>query len=65
MVRLVKRVEAAFKLLPPDTPEFDHFTPADWLIRNPAILDGNTPVIETALDNAEKVIRAINGALPR
>ncbi|WP_311274646.1 AAA family ATPase [Methylobacterium sp. WCS2018Hpa-22] len=64
IVRLVKRVEAAFKLLPPDTPEFDHFTPADWLIRNPAVLDEKTPAIEATLDNAEKVIRAINGALP-
>ncbi|MCB4802206.1 energy-coupling factor transporter ATP-binding protein EcfA2 [Methylobacterium brachiatum] len=62
-VRLVKRVEAAFKLLPADTPEFDHFTPADWLIRNPAVLDERIPAIETTLDNAEKIIRAINGAL--
>ena len=65
VVRLVKRVEAAFRLLPPDTPEFDHFTPADWLIRNPAVLDAKTPSVEATLESAEKVIRAINGALQK
>ncbi len=60
VTRLVKRVEAAFKLLPPNTPDFDHFTPADWLIRNPGVLDGNDPGIEATLGRAELVIRAIN-----
>ena len=30
--RLIKRVETAFRLMPPNIPEFDHFAPADWLI---------------------------------
>jgi hypothetical protein len=58
--RLLKRTEAAFRLLPPDAPEFDHFMPADWLIRNPAVLDGKDPGVEATLDNAEKIIRAVN-----
>jgi hypothetical protein len=58
--RLVKRAEAACKLLPPEVPEFDHFTPADWLIRNPTVLDTKDPEVEQTLDNAEKVIAAIN-----
>jgi energy-coupling factor transporter ATP-binding protein EcfA2 len=58
--RLIKRVEAAFKLLPLNTPAFDRFTPAEWLMRNPDALDGNGPRVEWTLDNAERVIRAIN-----
>lgn len=58
--RLVKRVEVAFKLLPPDAPEFDHFTPADWLVRNPAILDAKDPEVEKTLDKAEAVVKAVN-----
>jgi hypothetical protein len=29
--RLVKKAEAYFRVLPPSTAEFDHFTPANWL----------------------------------
>lgn len=58
--RLVKRVEAAFRLLPPEVAEFDHFTPADWLVRNPGILDAKDATVERTLDNAEAVIKAIN-----
>ena len=61
--RLVKRVEAVFKLFPASTPEFDHFSPADWLIRNPILLDGDGPGVAATLDNAEKVIKAVNGTL--
>lgn len=63
--RLVKRMETVFRILPASTPEFDHFSPADWLIRNPSFLDGNGPGVVTTLDNGEKVIEAINAALPR
>lgn len=58
--RLVKRVEAAFRLLPADVPEFDHFTPADWLIRNPTALDGDDAEVMATLDNVEKVFVAID-----
>lgn len=61
--RLVKRMETLFRVLPPSTPEFDHFSPADWLIRNPGFLDGDGPGVAATLDNAEKVIKAINAAL--
>jgi hypothetical protein len=63
--RLVKRVEAAHRLLPPSVPEFDHFTPADQLIRNPMVLDGDGPAILKTLERAEKVILAINSKLPQ
>lgn len=32
--RVVKRAEAAFRTLPADIAEFDHFTPSSWLIYN-------------------------------
>jgi energy-coupling factor transporter ATP-binding protein EcfA2 len=58
--RLAKRVEAAFKLLPASTFEFDRFATAEWLLRNPEALDGNGPRIESTLENAERVFRAVN-----
>ncbi|MQV97188.1 hypothetical protein GHK46_07100 [Sinorhizobium medicae] len=43
--RLVKQAEAAFAVMPVDVPEFDHFTPAAWLIRNPKVLDAKTGAV--------------------
>ena len=37
--RVVKRVEALFRLMPDTVPNFDHFTPASWLIRNLRVLE--------------------------
>lgn len=62
-VRLVKKAEAFFRVLAPDSPEFDHFPPSMWLLRNPAFLQGKEAHIETTLENAEKVIKAINEML--
>lgn len=61
--RLLKKAEACFRVMPPATPEFDHFTPADWLIRNPGYLDADDPDIVATLDRAEKIIEAINKVL--
>jgi predicted ATPase len=49
--RVVKDVEDAFRLLPPSTPEFDHFFPSSLLIENPATLKalpGSTDALERA-----------------
>ena len=62
-IRLVKKAEAFFGVLPPGAPEFDHFTPADWLFRNPGVLDQNIPEVNQTLDYAEKVITALNRLL--
>jgi hypothetical protein len=62
--RLVKKAEAYFRLLPPGTPEFDHFTPADWLFRHPELLDGDAPEVAETLARAEKVLAALNKLLP-
>ena len=61
--RLVKKVEAMFKVMPDTIPMFDHYTPADWLIRNPDALKGKSEQIERTLSVAERVFEAFNGLL--
>jgi len=57
--RLVKKVEAYFKLLPDSIPMFDHFTPASYLIRNPEFLDGDSPKIRDSLSRFEEAFERI------
>lgn len=61
--RAVKRAESAFKVMPGTVPEFDHFTPAAWLIRNPQILDAATPEVDATLERAAKVFTTFNALL--
>jgi hypothetical protein len=61
--RLVKKLEAAFKLMPAAVAEFDHFMPADWLLRNPAMLDGDASDVQVTLERAEKLFVLLNGLL--
>lgn len=61
--RLVKKAEAAFKVMPVGTPEFDHYTPAAWLLQNPAVLDRNTPDVTATLQIFEAAIDALNACL--
>lgn len=61
--RLVKKAEAFFGVLPPELPAFDHFTPAEWLFRNPGVLDQNNADVNATLERAEKVISALNKLL--
>ncbi|MFM7848646.1 MAG: ATP-dependent nuclease [Rubrivivax sp.] len=60
VVRVVRRVEAVFRLMPPEAPAFDHFTPADWLLQHPQALAVNSPSVDVALGAFEKVFVAIN-----
>ncbi len=62
-VRLVKKAEAAFNLLPEPLPTFDHFTPSAWLIRNLATLDASTQPVNETLERTEKLFEAINAAI--
>lgn len=64
-VRLVKKAEAAFKIMPESIPMFDHFTPSAWLIRNLALLDGGKKEVETTLDRAEALFKELNALLPK
>ena len=60
--RIVKKAEAAFRVLSQDVQEFDHFYPADWLIRNPTFLV-DSPELDETLDRFEKAFKAINKVL--
>ncbi|MDL2406951.1 AAA family ATPase [Rhizobium calliandrae] len=61
--RLVKQAEAAFAIMPSSVPEFDHFRPASWLIRNPKLLDGKGASVNTTLDRAQTIFDAYNKLL--
>lgn len=63
-IRLLKQTENACKLLSATAPEFDHFTPAEWLIQNPTILEGKSAAVEKTLERASVVISALNKLLP-
>jgi energy-coupling factor transporter ATP-binding protein EcfA2 len=60
--RVVKDVEESFRTLPPDAPEFDHFSPASFLIENPSVLE-TLPGVEDALDRFEKLFTDLNALL--
>ena len=59
--RLLKKAEAYFRVLPPEQPEFDHFTPAYHLFLNPRLLDGDDPEVVNTLEKAQRVLSALNG----
>lgn len=61
--RSVKKAEALFKLMPGDVPEFDHFGPARWLMRNPDALDGESAAVLGTLARFEKVVQTYNRLL--
>ena len=61
--RVVKKVEAVFRLMPEKIPMFDHFTPAAWLIRNPDFLTARSKPIEDTLIVAERVFETFNSLL--
>ncbi|WP_226782545.1 AAA family ATPase [Oceaniglobus trochenteri] len=61
--RQVKQAEAFFRLLPAEIPEYSHYRPADWLIRNPGILEGDGDDIMVTLERAEKVFAVCNKML--
>lgn len=63
-IRVVKAVEDSFRTMPTETPEFDHFTPADWLLKNCAILDGSDKSVLDSLDKFEQLFSQLNGLLP-
>jgi hypothetical protein len=60
--RVVNDVEDAFRLLPPETPEFDHFFPSSFLVENPTVLK-SLPGWKEALDRFEKLFADLNALL--
>lgn len=61
--RVVKKVEAMFKLMPEPIPMFDHYSPAAWLIRNPDFLLSESKAVERTLSVAEAVFETYNRLL--
>ncbi len=61
--RLVKRAEAYFRMLPKDTPMFDHFTPASWLLSKPALLSTSDDAVLKTLDRAEELFKSLNASM--
>jgi predicted ATP-dependent endonuclease of OLD family len=62
--RLVKKAEAAMRLVSPSVPDFDHFTPSAWLLRNSEVLEGKEDKVGSTLERAELVVSALNKLLP-
>ena len=62
-VRIVKQMEAIFRAMPADRPEFGHFGPADYVLRHPDVLDGETPEVLASLEKFEAAFKVLNGFL--
>jgi predicted ATP-dependent endonuclease of OLD family len=60
--RVVKEVESHFKTLPSSVPEFDHYTPAEYLVLNRGNLTG-VPGLDAALDVFEALFVQLNAFL--
>lgn len=58
--RIARQVEALCKQLPPESPGFNRYLPAEWLIRHPELLDGDNPAVIRSLDRFEAVFVEFN-----
>lgn len=61
--RAVVKAAAYFRLLPERYPEFDHFSPSNWLISNRDVLDGDGVPKAATLERFEKVFEKLNALL--
>ena len=64
MVRQVKQAEALFNTMDASVPEFDHFTPASWLLNNQDLLSKDVQEVNESLDRFEQAFKTINALLP-
>ena len=62
--RILEGVEALFRVMPADAPEFDHFRPSSWLASNENLLVADRQDIRDALDRFEKLFVVLNALLP-
>jgi hypothetical protein len=63
-VRLLDRVENIFRTLP-KTAEFDHYSPAMWLLEHPDILHKSSLAVDLALNRFENLFKKLNDLLPQ
>lgn len=61
--RLVKKAEAAFRVMPSTVAEFDHFAPSAWLLRNPTFLTSRMVAMAGTLATAETIFKTVNKML--
>lgn len=62
--RQVLKAQAYFRTLPAPIAEFDHFTPANWLIQHPEIFSENIAGLEPTFARFESVFSKLNALLP-
>jgi predicted ATP-dependent endonuclease of OLD family len=63
-LRVLEEVEAHFRLLPSQIPEFSHFQPASYLIECGAELRQSLPALDETLARFERLFSDLNGLLP-
>lgn len=59
-VRQLKQAEDIFRTMPAPVKEFDHYSPMEWILRNPQILDKKTQEVEETLSRFEKLFTKLN-----
>jgi predicted ATP-dependent endonuclease of OLD family len=62
--RVVKKVQEKFAVMPPGTPEFDHYAVSEYLIKNRDAVLSAMPALDAALDRFENIFKQLNGMLP-
>ncbi len=62
-VRVAQEATEHFKALPSETPEFDHYAPAEYLTENSKKLMRKLPNLDSALDRFEELFAHFNSCL--
>lgn len=63
--RVLEEVKNRFGTLPPKYPEFDHYTPALFLVSNTSDMLSALPELDQALERFEKLFEGLNKLLPK
>ncbi|MFH1999787.1 MAG: AAA family ATPase [Planctomycetota bacterium] len=62
-LRVIEEVETHFRTLPPPVPDFSHYAPAPFLLRNAGEVGKSLPKLDEALDRFEALFKDINKLL--
>lgn len=63
--RVLKEVEDHFRTLPPHLPEFDHYSPAAYLVEHTAEVRPALSDLDSSLARFETLFRELNNELPK
>jgi hypothetical protein len=58
-VRLVKKAEAYFRVLPNETPEFSHYDPSLYLLQHPELFKGKSKATQDTLTRFESTFERL------